>query len=419
MFLMGYDALRKYLGEFFLDLSQSRFDQLVNLIYDTLDNKDAWQQVLESLHEAIDCRAFHLLAFDGQHGSLSYSAGANMAPQIDMEYIRKFQYIDPRAALMREQSTDSWMHCHEHFDEQFVAQSPFYQEFLLPHGARYASACKLIENGSATVLLACLRRQEEGPLPAEAVDFLDSLRPHMSRACRIGLTHFVYSTQALVGHALVDKLRQPVLLLSTEGDVVLLNEAATHLLASTSLAKVTDGRLVLPERYSKPFFEHCQRLEHMARFGGAATGEQGFCSLHIASAEGAAPDLLYVFFTTLIPEKVMGSFGQRPLVMLHLYHPNSAQEIDTDLLNAAFGLTHAECRVASMLADGMPLKSIAEMLGVQYDTVRKQLLSIYQKTSTNRQPDLVRLLLHLPATAVRSALSAAPAPSLVAIEETA
>jgi DNA-binding CsgD family transcriptional regulator len=115
----------------------------------------------------------------------------------------------------------------------------------------------------------------------------------------------------------------------------------------------------------------------------------------------------------------MGSFGQRPLVMLHLYHPNSAQEIDTDLLNAAFGLTHAECRVASMLADGMPLKSIAEMLGVQYDTVRKQLLSIYQKTSTNRQPDLVRLLLHLPATAVRSALSAAPAPSLVAIEETA
>jgi DNA-binding CsgD family transcriptional regulator len=29
--------------------------------------------------------------------------------------------------------------------------------------------------------------------------------------------------------------------------------------------------------------------------------------------------------------------------------------------------------------------------------VRKQLMSIYQKTSTNRQPDLVRLLLHLSA----------------------
>jgi DNA-binding CsgD family transcriptional regulator len=402
-----------------LDLSQPRFDQLVKLIYDTLDNKDAWRQVLESLHEAIDCRAFHMLAFDGQHGSLSYSAGANMAPQIDMEYIRKFQYIDPRVQQMRETQGDGWMHCHEHFSDEFVANDPFHQEFLLPHGARYLSACKLIENDTATVMLACLRRPEEGPLPSDAVDFLDRLRPHMSRACRIGLTHFVYSTQALVGHALVDKLRQPVVLVNSEGRVVLVNEAATHLLASTGLARVDGGHLVLPARYHAEFMEQCERLENMVRFGGETPGEQGFCSLHIASEEGAAPDLLYVFFTTLIPEKVMGSFGQRPLVMLHLYHPNSAQEIDADLLNAAFGLTHAECRVASLLADGMPLKSIAEMLGVQYDTVRKQLLSIYQKTATNRQPDLVRLLLHLPATDVRSALPAAPATSLVAIEETA
>jgi hypothetical protein len=36
-------------------------------------------------------------------------------------------------------------------------------------------------------------------------------------------------------------------------------------------------------------------------------------------------------------------------------------------------------------------------LGVQHDTVRKQLQSIYQKTSTNRQVDLIRLLLNLPA----------------------
>lgn len=57
-----------------------------------------------------------------------------------------------------------------------------------------------------------------------------------------------------------------------------------------------------------------------------------------------------------------------------------------------------------MLADGVPLKTIADLLGVQYDTVRKQLLSIYQKTSTNRQPELVRLLMNLPASAVQRAL---------------
>jgi hypothetical protein len=41
------------------------------------------------------------------------------------------------------------------------------------------------------VLLACLRRPEEGPLPRDAVDFLERLRPHMVRACRVGMTHFI------------------------------------------------------------------------------------------------------------------------------------------------------------------------------------------------------------------------------------
>jgi len=54
----------------------------------------------------------------------------------------------------------------------------------------------------------------------------------------------------------------------------------------------------------------------------------------------------------------------------------------------------------------MPLKTIAELLGVQYDTVRKQLVSIYQKTATNRQPELVRLLMNLPASALQRALKA-------------
>ncbi len=391
-----------------MDLSQARFDRLVNLIYETLDDKQAWRPVLECLNEALGTRAMHLLAFDGANGALSYSDGADMAPQIDMEYIQKYQFIDPRVELMNRQGPEEWMHCHEHFDDAFVAASPFYQEFLLPHGARYLSACKLVQDSRATILLACLRSAGDGPLQAEAIAFLDRLRPHLSRACRIGVDHFVYSAQALVGHALVDRLCQPVLLLSTGGDVVLVNEAASRLLGSTSLARVDDGRLVLPARHQKQFLEQCARLESALRLGAA---DQGFSSLHIASEDGATPEVLYGFFTMLVPERTLGTFGLRPLVMLFLYHPPSAQEIDATLLTAAFGLSHAECRIASLLADGMPLKAIAETLGVQYDTVRKQLLSIYQKTNTNRQPELVRLLLHLPAAAVRREL-AGTAPAL-------
>lgn len=395
-----------------MDLSQARFDRTVNLIYDTLENRVGWRAVLDGIHEAIGGRAVHLMAFDTRHGTLSYSDGADMAPQIDLEYIQKYQFIDPRVGLMAAQSLDSWLHCHEHLDDRFVANDPFYQEFLIPHGARYVSACKLADTEDATVILGCLRRSADGPLPAEALAFLDRLRPHLQRAVRLSQAQFVYSAQALVGHALVDKLRQPVMLLTTNGDVVLANEAARCLLRSTSLVQVVENRLVLPQAYRQAFLDQCAELEHGVRtsaHAGADT-DKAFRSLHMTSEPGAAQDVLYGFFTLLVPERTLGSFGLRPLVMLFFYHPTSAQVIDSDLLTAAFGLSHAECRVASLLADGLPLKSIADTLGVQYDTVRKQLMSIYQKTATNRQPELVRLLMNLPASAVQRALKADASP---------
>ncbi|HWJ95887.1 MAG TPA: helix-turn-helix transcriptional regulator, partial [Telluria sp.] len=232
----------------------------------------------------------------------------------------------------------------------------------------------------------------------EAIAFLDRLLPHLQRACRIGQSHFVYSTEALVGHTLVDRLRQPVVLMTSAGEVVHVNDATGRLLAATTLVRIENKRLLLPQHYHDEFFKRCAELEQAIRTGEPGAPEQSFNSIHIKH-ELDGDEVLYGFFNALLPERVMGTFGVRPLIMLFLYHPSSAQVIDSSLLSAAFGLSHAECRVASLLAEGMPLKSIADTLGVQYDTVRKQLMSIYKKTSTNRQPELVRLLLHLPAAA--------------------
>ena len=60
-----------------------------------------------------------------------------------------------------------------------------------------------------------------------------------------------------------------------------------------------------------------------------------------------------------------------------------------------FGLTPAECRLALLLADGRAPTEITDILGVSRNTLKSQLASIYQKTGTSRQAQLVRLLLQL------------------------
>jgi DNA-binding CsgD family transcriptional regulator len=62
-------------------------------------------------------------------------------------------------------------------------------------------------------------------------------------------------------------------------------------------------------------------------------------------------------------------------------------------LRDLFGLTPAETRVALALFDGLSPADAATGLGVSFHTVRNQLVRIFEKTGTNRQTELVRLMM--------------------------
>ncbi|MEM1377792.1 MAG: helix-turn-helix transcriptional regulator [Pseudomonadota bacterium] len=57
-----------------------------------------------------------------------------------------------------------------------------------------------------------------------------------------------------------------------------------------------------------------------------------------------------------------------------------------------FGLTKAECDLAAALVGGETMQSFADAQGKKYSTVKSQLLSIFRKTETSRQVELVNLL---------------------------
>lgn len=61
-------------------------------------------------------------------------------------------------------------------------------------------------------------------------------------------------------------------------------------------------------------------------------------------------------------------------------------------LEKIFGLTTAEGRLAAQLSNGISLASIARERKVSITTLRTQLASIFAKTGTSRQPELVALL---------------------------
>lgn len=107
------------------------------------------------------------------------------------------------------------------------------------------------------------------------------------------------------------------------------------------------------------------------------------------------------------PARVVRKPGGRPLLackwsfplsegeagpVLILIDPDQSPEPGVGLLKNLFGLSGAEARLASRLTSGRSLEDLARELNITLGTTRAHLRSIFVKTRTNRQSELVALL---------------------------
>ena len=79
--------------------------------------------------------------------------------------------------------------------------------------------------------------------------------------------------------------------------------------------------------------------------------------------------------------------------MVFVTDPERISVAGEDTLRMLFGLTGAEATLTRLLAEGVTLVEAGDRLGVGRETVRKRLKTIFAKTNTHRQAELVRLVL--------------------------
>ena len=111
---------------------------------------------------------------------------------------------------------------------------------------------------------------------------------------------------------------------------------------------------------------------------------------------------------------VIARLNARPLIlrMIRLdggadspFHPASAIVTVLDVarvslptesqLKRAFGLSCGEARLAILLAAGEMLENAAGLCGISYETARKRVKVVFEKTDTRRQSELVALIIRL------------------------
>src|SRR5262249_43558600 len=98
-----------------------------------------------------------------------------------------------------------------------------------------------------------------------------------------------------------------------------------------------------------------------------------------------------VVCATLVSAGSREEFHEAAGIIL-LVDPDNHREPAEAILQRAFDLTPAETRLALGLIRGHDLQAIAQLNGVRVGTLRIQLKSIFTKTQTSRQAELVTLL---------------------------
>jgi DNA-binding CsgD family transcriptional regulator len=82
-----------------------------------------------------------------------------------------------------------------------------------------------------------------------------------------------------------------------------------------------------------------------------------------------------------------------PTTLVLIQDPDAEPAGPSDHLAALFGFSAAECRIAEAMLGGDSLEVIADRLHLSLHTVRSHVQRLFAKTGTQRQADLLRVLL--------------------------
>jgi DNA-binding CsgD family transcriptional regulator len=171
--------------------------------------------------------------------------------------------------------------------------------------------------------------------------------------------------------------------LDENGRVLNLNEKAKSILHSNGAISIKHERLVFAQSSERALFEQHFRL---------ACAESVQCSMPVKRDHGPTLCLL------IAGASQFGGDDSAIAVVVFISDPMSRLSPSTGRLRRFFGFTPAEARLAVLLVRGATLSDAAVMMRTTVHTARAHLKSIFRKTSTNRQGELIYTLLSCPAS---------------------
>ncbi|GKQ51816.1 transcriptional regulator [Bradyrhizobium sp. Ce-3] len=335
-----------------------------------------WPELMESICAAVGGSAALLLQSDVRTPDVPRTKSIDEATRF--YFANDWHTKDPRAIGFPRMMAGEVVTDQDLLTPEQIQADPMYNEVLFPFGFKWFAGIGFWADTAAWAL-TIQRTQNEEPFDEADKRALARLAPRLTEtatlATAVGRVALTSMTNVL------EKVQRPAVVLNRQGFVLSCNAAADAGFDQDIL--VRNRRLALRDKDAMAKYHRLVDLIRTSPDGAALPTEP------IVVRRAAKPPVL---IRVLLVDGAASSVFLGARAMLVFSNLSPPPLLDAKLIARAFDLTPAEARLTALLRGGLPIQAAAEQLEISPATARNHLKSVFFKTSTHRQSELIRLV---------------------------
>ncbi|MEN8169021.1 MAG: hypothetical protein ABFS08_02190 [Pseudomonadota bacterium] len=361
---------------------------LVGQIYDAVSKPDKWDSFLENLARAVGAHATRMRMIDNSNDRYSLIAGTGHDCTYDQNYQDYYTKVDLWNPILAQQKAGITFNTSEAIPDEVFRKSEFYNDFYKRYNVFYALGGNIIKTDNSIARIGLHRARSQGSYGDEEVLLVQQLMPHLQRAFKLGVHLKELESQRDNIHDALYRSLTPLLLFDEFGDIAFVNQSAEAIINRGSGLSIHNKRLTLIQPSEQAAL---QQMVQQAVMTGAKKGAGSGSGIRVTAENGEQQFNLIV---TPYPARSTTHLGTNTRICAAVFIHDTAQKgtLSADLLKTLYELTPAEIRLAEGIVDGLTPTEASAKFGVSVATTRTQLRSLFAKTDTQRQAELVRLL---------------------------
>jgi DNA-binding CsgD family transcriptional regulator len=369
--------------------SENTVMRLVSMAYEAALDETKWTHFLEAFARAAGSSSAYLRSSDLSN-QVNFMVSIGYDPAMRAAYVSHFIKVDYYSSFFHNAAVNV---VGSEQMTRLVGLSPteqkkteYFNDYIKRLGSHeHAMGVVLAREGNQSLQFAVQRSKRVGEYGEEQMQLMRLLAPHVTRAIQVQNKISSVNVERDWAVGALDKLRMSVILTNASGKPLFANQAAEQILMRGDGINTYQGQLILSTPTETARF---YKLVNDAAEGAPGSNIGG--DMRIGMSDGAHLHCM-VMPIPLEMSARWNMFLASGCVAIFLSKPGALQ-MPPQRLAEQYGLTPAEGRLAAKLAALSSVEQAAEELNISTHTARSQLKSIFTKTGTQSQSELLMQL---------------------------